>query len=172
MAASPAGRLITVWDEAETRSATCEPIGPAVYCSTTAPRFVALEQAAENAFPLDPRVTVIVEIVALTPGARLRLEQTVADAPGARVLLGSGDEIHVHAAWEYLSAERLGEMQISFRLLANLPLYEPSPTYTAPFYWSVLKVDAADGAHRILSGAGQALGLCALIGRPHRRSCG
>ncbi len=99
MAASPAGRLIAVWEEAEARSATCEPIGPAVYCSTTDPDFAALEQAAENALPLDPRVSVIAEIVALTPGARLRLEQTVADAPGARVLLGSGDEIHVHAAW-------------------------------------------------------------------------
>jgi hypothetical protein len=132
-AVNDANKLVIDYRGQQPVTAACEPFGAGVYCSSADPGFASLTESRGDLYPLDPRTTIFVELLAATPGARLRLETAVAEQPGQRLRLGTGEDVHAHASWEFFGNEAPPEIEFVFRIVTDPPLYEPSAPFALRF---------------------------------------
>lgn len=98
---------------------------------STEPRFSAPTDAAGGAFPLNPGVSLVLEIVALHAGVSVRVGSAVLNAAGESATLGTTPGLLGNPLWQVtLPVGQTGDFSVTFRLTTTAPGYSPSAAYT------------------------------------------
>jgi len=104
--------------------------GTCLYSSTDPGFRTATEsEPGRGLFAIAPGTQVTLEVLAVTPGASVKIGSRVLREHGEQASLGSAPSVHVHPSWQVTApAGVTGEYRIRFRLLAT-GAYTPSPDY-------------------------------------------
>lgn len=101
--------------------------------SNTNPGFnvAASDRPAEGLFLLRDRTQVSIEIVGLDAGVSVKVGSTVLSTAGAKAVIGTAPDVHVHPAWQVaVPPTQRGEFTVRFRLTTNSRFYDPSQVFT------------------------------------------
>ncbi len=110
-------------------------VGGVILYTGSFPAFESVneEHADEHLQPLPPGTSVEIEIVSLSPGVRLQIEDKILSQAGARALLGVVP-FHAHVQWQLVLAHDVdpehGQYVVTLRFLVPGSGYEPSAPYT------------------------------------------
>lgn len=95
------------------------------------PGFSPITSDESGFFVVADGTEITIEVTAVDPGASMKLNGEVLDAPGESAVLGTMPDVHVHPEWQVVLAEDapLESRTITFRATAPPP-YAPSPEVT------------------------------------------
>lgn len=89
------------------------------------------ENPPAGSFVLAPNTTIRVEIVAVDPGAAMKINDATLDVAGESASLGTTPELHTHPSWQLrLPPGEQGDYAISFKLTTNSTRYAESEVFS------------------------------------------